>query len=158
MDLSDELEIARTTFVRDMKDKVAFERHEQDTSLLDKVLKCKDSKFKDTRTKVKANDRDHRKNQATTYTTPIVSQISQNLFQVKMDSAKVPSGLETDRCKTTTIATKVHKSAIQHYVFTKPISNMDGQNCYGEASIEGVGYKVSSFSLPRYRSSCVIGQ
>ena len=143
MDLSDELEITRSRFVRHMKEKVAPELHVREITWPDKLPKPKDSKFKEVKTKAKAKDRDHRKNQTMTYTTPIVSQISQNLFEVKMDSAKASSGLEMNRCKTTTVATKVHKTAIHHYTFTKPIPDIEGNKCYGEASIEGVRYKVS---------------
>lgn len=113
---------------------------------LEKLLKDKGRK----QPNAKAKDRDHRTNQATTYTTPIVSEISRNLFSVPMDVATPSSDSSKTRRKKRAEA-KAHKTAIEDVVFSDQIpsdeiplhSDGDNKAYYGKATIEGVEYKVS---------------
>lgn len=147
-DLAEELRISRTAYVRSVKATLdVADSSEDEVKPAKKSLKDKEFKVKDKDSKGKAKDRDHRTNQATTYTTPIVSEISRNLFAVQMDAAKASADSSKDRCKKV-VEAKAHKTAIDDFVFREPIgpitlgSDVEKNGFYSKATIEGVEYQV----------------
>ncbi|KAJ3540965.1 hypothetical protein NMY22_g4087 [Coprinellus aureogranulatus] len=148
-DLADELQIARTPLVRKLNTLFGV------ADDLPKVNKKHEGVQGSKEPRVTVKDRNHRINQTTTYTTPIVSNLSCNLFSVKMEShSKALEIPEADRCSKIAKA-KIHKMAIDNFTLSKPIpvdsiqpgTDVGHEGYFSEVTIEGVLYKTGDIVM-----------